>query len=56
MEQAEQLVQGIKKLRQGGFGENLKDAGIVIVGDYNLVGSRKPLDIVRAAGVKDWTF
>ena len=51
--QAQQLVDEIRKLRHGEYGDELKQAGIVILGDYNLVGSRKPLDILRNAGVTD---
>lgn len=43
----------IKRLRDGAFGEAAKDAAIVLIGDYNLVGSRKPLDIINKAGLKD---
>jgi hypothetical protein len=51
--QARQLVGQIQRLRDGDFGEKPKGAGIVIVGDYNLVGSRKPLDILKTAGLTD---
>jgi len=52
--QAQQLVGQIRALRNGEFGEKLRQAGIVIIGDYNLVGSRKPLDIIKTAGMTDW--
>jgi len=51
--QAEQLAVQIRKLRDGGFGDGARTAGIVIMGDYNLVGSRQPLDILKAAGLTD---
>ena len=52
--QAQQVVAGIRKMRTGKYGEELKRAGIVVIGDYNLVGSRQPLDIIKTAGMKDW--
>ena len=52
--QAQQLVGQIRALRNGEFGEKLRQAGIVIIGDYNIVGSRKPLDIIKTAGMTDW--
>jgi endonuclease/exonuclease/phosphatase family metal-dependent hydrolase len=51
--QAEQLADGIQRMRKGEYGEKCKIAGIVVVGDYNLVGSRKPLDILKKAGLTD---
>ena len=53
IEQAEQLAQQIRKLRDGDFGDKCKDAGIVVIGDYNLVGSRKPLEVLRDVGLND---
>ncbi len=52
--QAQQLAGQIRALRNGEFGEKLSQAGIVIIGDYNLVGSRKPLDIIKTTGMTDW--
>ena len=54
VQQAQQLVRQIQRLRNGEFGEKLSQAGIVIIGDYNLVGSRQPLDIIKTAGNTDW--
>ena len=54
--QAQQLVGQIRALRNGDFGEELQQAGIVIIGDYNLVGSRKPLDIIKTAGMTEWVL
>ena len=48
--QAQQLADNIRGLRKGEFGDKCKKAGIVVIGDYNLVGSRKPLDILKRAG------
>lgn len=53
VQQAEQLVGEIKRMRDGAFGVDAKVAPLVLIGDYNLVGSRKPLDQLRAAGLKD---
>ena len=52
--QARELVDRIQRLRRGQYGERFKDAAVVIVGDYNLVGSRQPLDIIKTAGLTDW--
>lgn len=43
IQQAEQIVGELKKMRNGDFGEAAKDASVVVVGDYNLVGSNIPL-------------
>jgi hypothetical protein len=51
--QAEQLAGQIRKLRKGDFGDECRKAGIVVIGDYNLVGSRRPLDILKTAGLTD---
>ena len=56
MSSRQQLVKDIQGLRSGEFGENLRQAGIVIIGDYNLVGSRKPLDVLQTAGLFDWVL
>ena len=46
--QAQRLAENIAGLRKGEFGDKCKKAGIVVIGDYNLVGSRKPLDILTS--------
>ena len=53
---ANQLVGAIERIRNGEFGEEAKDASVVIVGDYNLVGSRKSVDILNEAGFQDVMF
>ena len=53
VQQAEQLVGEIKRMKEGAFGEEAKNAPVLLIGDYNLVGSRKPLDIINAAGLHD---
>ena len=53
IEHAHKLVEEIKRLREGAFGEAAKTAPVMLIGDYNLVGSRDPLDIINAAGLKD---
>jgi hypothetical protein len=47
------VVYGPDLSGEGAFGEVAKDAPVVLIGDYNLVGSRKPLDIINAAGLCD---
>jgi len=53
VQQAEQLVGEITRLRDGAFGKEAQSAPVVLIGDYNLVGSRKPLDVINAAGLSD---
>ncbi len=53
IEQARQLVGELKRMRDGAFGELVKNAPVVVIGDYNLVGSRKPLDVLNEAGLTD---
>ena len=54
IQQAEQIVGEIKRMREGEIGEKAKDAPIVVIGDYKLVGSRKPLDVLNKAGLADF--
>ena len=54
IEEAEQLAGVISDIRDGNHGEKAATAGIVILGDYNLVGSRKPLDIIKAQGFDEF--
>ena len=51
--EAGKINEAIKKLRDGGFGAAAADAPVVLIGDYNLVGSRKPLDKLYESGLKD---
>ncbi|TWU41265.1 Endonuclease/Exonuclease/phosphatase family protein [Novipirellula aureliae] len=51
--EAEHVLAQIARIRTGEFGEQAKDAGVVLLGDYNLVGSRKPLDILNQGGLQD---
>lgn len=53
IQQSLQIVGEIRKLREGAFGDTVKDLPIVVSGDYNLVGSRKPLDVLNDAGLID---
>ena len=41
------------KIRKSELGLITQFTPIVVIGDYNLVGSRKPLDVINAAGLKD---
>ena len=56
IQQANQLVGEIKRIREGELGEAAQNAPVVIIGDYNLVGSRKSVDIFNAAGFEDVMF
>jgi endonuclease/exonuclease/phosphatase family metal-dependent hydrolase len=52
IEQAHRLSQTIADLRAGKHGEALepyRDVPVVVIGDYNLVGSRTPLKIIQQA-------
>jgi hypothetical protein len=49
VQQMTEVAGTIKKLRDGALGTELlawRDAQVVVVGDWNLVGSRKPLDVM----------
>ncbi len=58
--QVNDIIDTIDEIYKGKYDEdNMPDAqpAIVIVGDFNLVGSRKPLDMIidkKAYGLKDW--
>jgi endonuclease/exonuclease/phosphatase family metal-dependent hydrolase len=51
--EAQRLASQIERLRAGEFGEHLRNAGVVVVGDYNLVGSRQPLATLESAGLAE---
>ena len=51
--QFQQIVGEIKRMRDGVFGNKAKDAPVIVVGDYNLVGSRKPVNVLNSAGLSD---
>ncbi len=53
MQQAEQIVSEIQRIRKSELGVITQFTPVVVIGDYNLVGSRKPLDVINAAGLKD---
>jgi hypothetical protein len=53
VEEVNELLSDINRMRRGEFGEQAQHAGVVVLGDFNLVGSRKPLDLINAAGLKD---
>ena len=40
-------------MRNQQFGKEAMQAPVIVIGDYNLVGSRKPLDILLAAGLSE---
>lgn len=47
------LVGQIADMRDGKFGETAAQAPIVILGDFNLVGSNTPLDLLAQIGITD---
>ena len=47
------LLQDVRRIRGGDFGQKAADSGIIILGDFNLVGSRKPLDLINESGMTD---
>ncbi|MDG2223321.1 MAG: hypothetical protein P8L85_18205 [Rubripirellula sp.] len=51
--EVKELLADLQRLRRGDYGEQAAKAGVIILGDYNLVGSRVPLDLVNEAGFKD---
>jgi endonuclease/exonuclease/phosphatase family metal-dependent hydrolase len=51
--EANDMLEEIKKLRNGTFGDIAAKAPVVLIGDYNLVGSKEPLEIVHQAGLQD---
>lgn len=53
IQQAEQIVGEVKKMRDGEFGDVAKDASVIVVGDYNLVGSKIPLQRLVDAGLQE---
>lgn len=56
IDEARQVVANLHRLRRGEFGEQAAGAGVVILGDFNLVGSREPLDIIESAGQRAYTL
>ena len=51
--QAAEVSAVIKRIRSGDFGEVAKSARLVVLGDYNLVGSREPLETLLHAGLEE---
>ncbi len=49
-----QLARQLERLRRGEFGEALGDAPVVVIGDYNLVGSRQPLTTLESVGLTEY--
>ncbi|MHB0958228.1 MAG: endonuclease/exonuclease/phosphatase family protein [Pirellulaceae bacterium] len=52
--EARTLATQIERLRAGEFGDHLRSAGVVVIGDYNLVGSRQPLATLEAVGLTEY--
>lgn len=53
IQQAQQIVGELKKLRDGEFGDDIKNTPVIVVGDYNLVGSKTPFQTLVDAGMTD---
>jgi hypothetical protein len=54
MTEVKTLIDEITKMNTGDFGEDLKNVPVMVIGDYNLVGSRKPIDLLREQGFHDY--
>lgn len=56
------IVEAIRKLRAGEFGEQFdpyRDVPVIVIGDWNLVGSRTPLDMLedpQGPDMAHWTL
>jgi endonuclease/exonuclease/phosphatase family metal-dependent hydrolase len=50
IEETEALLSTIKGIRQGSHG----DTPIVVIGDYNLVGSRAPVTMLEESSLRQW--
>lgn len=48
-----ELLSDLKRVREGEFGGEAAAASVIVLGDFNLVGSRKPLDLLNEAGLAD---
>ena len=51
--QAEEIVEQWKRIQAGEFGDELVGAPTIVVGDFNLVGSRQPLEVLTNAGLNE---
>lgn len=51
--QVAEIKEQLERIRSGEFGEQLVDAPVIIVGDFNLVGSRDPLQELQDVGFDD---
>ena len=54
IKETDRLVQELAETEGGKFGEKAAEAGVVVIGDYNLVGSRKPLTNLIDNGLEDF--
>ncbi len=59
IEQVKAVIHTIKRFREGQYGMQLepyRHAAVIVVGDFNLVGSRTPVDLLtdRPADLKQW--
>ncbi len=53
VDEVELLLSDLQRMRDGVFGQDPASAGVMVLGDFNLVGSRTPLDLLNKAGLKD---
>ncbi|WP_168566860.1 endonuclease/exonuclease/phosphatase family protein [Crateriforma spongiae] len=56
IDEAKAVAVAIDQIRNGDFGDVVSSAPIIVLGDYNLVGSRDPLDIIEAANMAPVTL
>ena len=52
VKQSSEVADCLRKLQAGQFGDGWKKTPIVVTGDYNLVGTRRPLSILESLGLK----
>ncbi len=52
IKQSGEVVERLRQLQAGQYGESWKKTPIIVTGDYNLVGTRKPLSILESLGLK----
>lgn len=51
--EANRVADELARLRAGAWGDHLREAPVIVVGDYNLVGSRAPLDTLESCGLSE---
>jgi hypothetical protein len=53
LRETQRLAAELVRLRGGAHGDHLRAAAVIVVGDYNLVGSRQPLDTLESCGLSE---